>query len=293
MNWLHPQFNAISPPKIGSLLDHSFFSFRRFNLSLRVILTTLLALVLLNGCAPPRPAPVVSREVGHQRAYAPTSNSKFYTVRRGDTIYSIAWRYGLDYREFAKRNNIRFPYSIYPGRKLRVKYQASRDIAKSKFPIIKPARASKAQPSVVSKVDPGQNKRITPQKKPNYSLKLRWQWPTNGRVKVGFKKGDHSRKGLMLTGRLGQDIKAAETGTVVYSGSGLIGYGKLLIIKHNKNYLSAYGHNKRLLVKEGDQVKKGAHIADMGTNGSGNVALHFEIRRNGIPVDPLRLLPRK
>ncbi len=97
----------------------------------------------------------------------------------------------------------------------------------------------------------------------------------------------------MLGGRLGQGVKAAEAGAVVYSGSGLIGYGQLLIIKHNKNYLSAYGHNKRLLVKEGDQVKRGAKIAEMGSNGSGNIVLHFEIRRNGVPVDPLRLLPRK
>ncbi len=96
-----------------------------------------------------------------------------------------------------------------------------------------------------------------------------------------------------MAGRLGQQVKAAEAGTVVYSGSGLIGYGQLLIIKHNKNYLSAYGHNKKLLVKEGDKVKKGARIAEMGTNGSGNIVLHFEIRRNGVPVDPLLLLPRK
>jgi lipoprotein NlpD len=125
------------------------------------------------------------------------------------------------------------------------------------------------------------------------NLKLRWQWPTQGRVGAKFRRGDQTRKGVLLSGRLGQGIKAAEAGTVVYSGSGLVGYGKLVIIKHNKNYLSAYGHNRKLMVKEGDRVKKGTHIADMGKNGSGNTVLHFEIRRNGIPVDPLPLLPRR
>lgn len=199
----------------------------------------------------------------------------------------------MDYREFAKWNDIRSPYSIHPGRRLRVKSPKTSRVVKTRPTLIRPARESKVQQAVISNASPKQKKSITSHKTPNYSLKLHWQWPTEGKVKVKFKKGDHSRKGIMLTGQLGQDVKAAEAGTVVYSGSGLIGYGKLLIIKHNKNYLSAYGHNKRLLVKEGDQVRKGTHIADMGTNGSGDVALHFEIRRNGIPVDPLPLLPRR
>lgn len=292
MNWVPPQFKLFSLSVMGCLFAHPHFAFRRLHISSLAIFTTLLTLVLLSGCAPPRPAPVVSREVGHQRGYA--SSSKFYTVRRGDTIYSIAWRYGLDYREFARWNNIRSPYSIHPGRRLRVKGRATREITHREVSArISPARESRMPSAVVSKASPVAKNSSTSQNNSNYSLKLHWQWPTNGKVKLGFKKGDHTRKGVVLTGQLGQDIKAAEAGTVVYSGSGLIGYGKLLIIKHNKNYLSAYGHNKTLLVKEGDRVKKGAHIADMGTNGSGDVALHFEIRRNGIPVDPLPLLPRR
>jgi lipoprotein NlpD len=109
----------------------------------------------------------------------------------------------------------------------------------------------------------------------------------------GFKAGDPLRKGIKIGGRSGDTIQAAEGGKVVYSGSGLIGYGQLIIVKHNENYLSAYGHNSRLLVKEGDQVTKGQKIAVMGTANTGDPLLHFEIRRDGKPVDPLRLLPRR
>ncbi len=101
------------------------------------------------------------------------------------------------------------------------------------------------------------------------------------------------RKGIKISGRSGSKISAAESGKVVYSGSGLIGYGRLIIIKHNDKYLSAYGHNRKILVKEGDRVSKGQTIAEMGKANSGDPLLHFEIRRDGKPVDPLRLLPRR
>ena len=120
---------------------------------------------------------------------------------------------------------------------------------------------------------------------------LQWQWPTDGRVAQGYAAGDATRKGLKIAGTLGQPIYAAEAGRVVYSGSGLIGYGALIIIKHNKDFLSAYGYNSKILVKEGDQVTKGEHIAEMGRNGGGPPMLHFEIRRRGKPVDPSEVLP--
>jgi lipoprotein NlpD len=242
------------------------------------------------------PAPVVSREVGVKRqdsSYAPRRPKPgYYRIKRGDTIYSIAWRYGVDYREFASWNNIRYPYRIHPGQYLRVKRPSGRRQTPG-YTSIKPATESKSQVAAISNKKKTPKKRTVSKKDSYQNLKLRWQWPTKGRVSVRFRKGDQSRKGVILSGRQGQDIKAAEAGTVVYSGSGLIGYGKLIIIKHNKNYLSAYGHNQKLLVKEGDKVNKGAHIADMGKNGSGNTVLHFEIRRNGVPVDPLPLLPRR
>jgi lipoprotein NlpD len=122
---------------------------------------------------------------------------------------------------------------------------------------------------------------------------LRWSWPTDGQVESTFSASDPARKGIKVAGTAGQPIRSAEAGNVVYSGSGLIGYGRLIIIKHNDKYLSAYGHNRKLLVKEGDRVTKGERIAEMGVSNTGHAVLHFEIRRDGEPVDPLRLLPRK
>jgi lipoprotein NlpD len=125
------------------------------------------------------------------------------------------------------------------------------------------------------------------------SVKLRWQWPTKGKVIQSFSSKDPNRKGIKLAGYAGEAVYASEAGKVVYSGSGLIGYGMLIIVKHNNDYLSAYGHNRKLLVKEGDQVKRGMRIAEMGKNGSGQAMLHFEIRRNGNPINPVALLPRR
>ena len=130
------------------------------------------------------------------------------------------------------------------------------------------------------------------------SKTLEWRWPTVGqRISQTFSADDPSRQGLDISGRLGSPVVVAAPGKVVYAGSGLVHYGKLIIVKHNEKYLSAYAYNKKLHVKEGDVVKAGQKIAEMGsesTNGrAGSAKLHFEIRRNGEPVDPLRYLPRR
>ena len=117
-----------------------------------------------------------------------------------------------------------------------------------------------------------------------------WRWPTRGKVIGAF--GRSGRKGIDVAGRFGQPVVAAAGGKVVYSGGGLIGYGELIIVKHNKQYLSAYAHNSKLLVQEGAIVKGGQRIAEMGRTGADQVKLHFEIRRNGKPVDPIRYLPK-
>lgn len=122
---------------------------------------------------------------------------------------------------------------------------------------------------------------------------MRWSWPTEGRIVQTFLENDRSRQGIEISGSLGQPIHATEAGKIVYSGSGLIGYGQLIIIKHDKNYLSAYGHNRKILVKEGDEVTRGQRIAEMGRPPDGQPLLHFEIRRKGAPVNPLSLLPGK
>ena len=118
-----------------------------------------------------------------------------------------------------------------------------------------------------------------------------WRWPTSGRVIRGYSSSVH--KGIDISGKRGDPIQAVAAGKVVYAGTGIVGFGELLIVKHNEIYLSAYGHNDRLLVAEGDTVRAGQKIAEKGSSGTDTVKLHFEIRREGKPVDPQRLLPRR
>jgi lipoprotein NlpD len=221
-------------------------------------------------------------------------------VRRGDTLYSIAWRSGRDFRSLARWNRIPPPYTIYPGQVLTLtpatrpapapakprQASPSRTTTSSKPAAAPPRPANTSKPKDVAKPPPASQPA-------SRSGPLRWNWPVTGPLLSSYSARDPSRKGIKIGGRPGQPVRAAEGGRVVYSGSGLIGYGQLIIIKHNDNYLSAYGHNAKLLVKEGEQVARGKHIADMGRSNEGRPMLHFEIRRDGRPVDPLGLLPRK
>jgi lipoprotein NlpD len=236
--------------------------------------------------------PVASHEY---RKPAVKPRSGYYRVRRGDTMYSIAWRFGYDHRRMAAWNGIRSPYTIYPGQLLRIRPPTSTKVASTrttrypKSPTASTQTTAKKKSASAKKVTPSKNTKS----KAVTSVKLRWQWPTKGKVIQSFSSKDPNRKGVKLAGYAGEAVHASEAGKVVYNGSGLIGYGMLIIVKHNNDYLSAYGHNRKLLVKEGDQVKKGARIAEMGKSGSGQAMLHFEIRRNGNPVNPVTLLPRR
>ena len=191
----------------------------------------------------------------------PSKPPSVYKVKKGDTLYSISWRYGMDYKSVAKMNNIRSPYKIVVGQKIR----------------FKPYKTTKKAATPASSA----NKHLT------------WRWPTKGRVVSTYSKSAAGRKGINIAGKSGQNVVASAAGKVVYSGNGLPRYGNLLIIKHNDVYLSAYAHNKKLLVKEGQQVKAGQKVAIMGKTGAQRDQLHFEIRRNGKPVDPLRFLPKQ
>jgi len=254
----------------------------------------------LLGCSTPSPAPV---EIRGDRA---PIRSTVYIVQTGDTLWSIAWRSGFDYRQLAAWNGLRSPYTIYPGQRLRLtsphrtasrpppKRLASESPAPRTYPRPPPSHApSKQAPQPSSKPQvPASSPAATVSS--GASGSLHWRWPIDGGVVVqGFSAGDATRKGMKIRGDLGQPIVAAEAGRVVYSGSGLIGYGRLIIIKHNKDYLSAYGYNRKILVQENDQVARGQHIADMGRNGGGPPMLHFEIRRRGKPVDPAKVLPSR
>jgi len=225
---------------------------------------------------------------------AVTSNATRYRVRAGDTLYAIAWRNDKDFRDLARWNGIRKPYTIYQGQWLRLKPPKRR---------LPPAPASKTQTSPeASRNKPvAKPQKVAPKAASNPPKKvvaqkagpLKWKWPAKGGVQSTYRSGDRLRKGIKLAGNPGDPVRAAESGKVVYSGSGLIGYGRLIIVKHNDKYLSAYGHNRKLLAKQGQHVTKGQQIAEMGMSNEGKPLLHFEIRRNGKPVNPLALLPRR
>jgi lipoprotein NlpD len=154
------------------------------------------------------------------------------------------------------------------------------------------AQVSVPTPRTQSK--PSRHAKVAEQGQLKKQVKLNWAWPTNGRVVQTFSKSDQNRKGIRIQGNIGQPIKAAEAGRVVYAGSGLVGYGNLVIIKHDQEFLSAYGYNRKLLVKEGDKLAKGDIVAHMGSpNRGGQPMLHFEVRKQGRPINPLPLLPRR
>ena len=189
-----------------------------------------------------------------------------HTVRRGETLYTIAWRYGRDHQDLARWNKLGDGSLIYPGQVLRLTPPSGRDAG-----VRRGNRRASAPP-----LPP-----IAEQPAP------RWSWPTRGNVAVAFGGRPGSGTGVLIAGRPGQAVRAAAGGRVVYSGGGLVGYGQLIIVKHNDSFLSAYGHNSKLLVREGDQVRRGQPIAEMGEGPERKPRLHFEIRRNGKPVDPL------
>jgi len=255
----------------------------------------LAALLCGAGCTAPGPAPVVDSSRPRDAAPPPVHSPRGpslplekaapavplrHLVRRGDTLYAIAWRHALDYRDIAAWNRLRPPYVIYAGQQLRLRPSKSPVAPSPPVRARQPARAEK------QRIVPAPPLRQSAARKEP----IRWGWPAKGKLlKI---ESLTARSGLRIGGRLGQRVQASADGEVVYSGSGLLGYGKLIIIKHNEKFLSAYGHNSELLVKEGDRVRSGQQIAKMGKAVNGDVMLHFEIRERGKPIDPLKYLPK-
>lgn len=231
----------------------------------RASLPVVAACLLLGGCGPKT-----------RWDYTPQDE---HVVRSGETLYAIAWRYGKDPGQLARWNGIEDPSRIYPGQVIRLTLppgmSASAPPGKS---------ASTAQPKSGA---PRELPPIPTQPAPN------WTWPVAGKVVVEFGDRPGTGTGLLIGGRFGDPVQAAAPGRVVYAGDGLIGYGKLIILKHNDTYLSAYGHNASLLVREGEIIEKGQRIATMGEGPGREPRLHFEIRQNGKPVNPRQFLPVK
>ena len=194
-----------------------------------------------------------------------------HIVRKGETLFSIAWRYGKDPADVARWNKLGDGSLIYPGQVIRLEPPTGANQRSASTG----TSSRQSLPSIPAQPTPP------------------WSWPTRGNIAVEFGGKPGSGTGVLIDGRAGQAIVAAASGRVVYAGGGLIGYGQLIILKHNDTYLSAYGHNAKLLVKEGQSVRKGQQIATMGEGPERKPRLHFEIRRNGEPVNPRQYLPAR
>ena len=291
----------------------------------RLPLAAALAALALAGCAAQRGAPVVDRSAASKPAPAaakPDGRAAFYTVKKGDTLYSIALDNGVDHRELAQWNGIAPGGVIRVGQTLRLTPPAS-----AAAPAAGPATSSafktapgvqgrplgdavaagdnvKTQPKAVRapyseqtyaqlaslKPDAAPKAEPQPGARPDGDAAVPWGWPASGKMISGFNESANL-KGIAIAGKLGQPVLASAPGRVIFSGTGIRGFGKLIVIKHNETYLSVYAHNSELLVKEGQSVTKGQKIAEMGSTDTDQVKLHFEIRRYGKPVDPLKLLP--
>lgn len=261
--------------------------------TLSLLLITLLTVTGLTGCSAFRSAPVSERP-----AIQVVEPKGDYTVKKGETLYSIAVRNGLNYHDLAALNGISPPYTIYPGQQLRFSKQPKKVIAPPPVAEAKPAPRPEEPrrplperyKNAVYNAKPVQEKVAKPAAD---AVNIAWVWPARGTIIGRFSDQGSVNKGVDLSGKRGEPVFAAADGTVVYSGPGIVGYGNLIIIKHNDIYLSAYAHNSRLLVQEGNSVKAGQVIAEIGSSGTQRDKLHFEIRKYGRPVDPLIYLPKR
>ena len=225
------------------------------------------------------------------RDASPTPSYKIQThiVAKGDTVYSIAWRYGLDYKGLSRVNRLDSQYRIWPGQALNLNVPPSPTGGVS---------GANSGHVVSAKTSGGRmlnQSHSTPlNATPGVDAKaFDWVWPAKGEVISTFDQASGLNKGIDIRGNLGEPVSAAANGVVVYAGSGLRGYGKLLIVKHSDKILSAYAHNHAIHVGEGDKVKIGQKIAEVGFSGTQTTKLHFEIRNDGNPVDPLAYLPKR
>lgn len=277
----------------------------------------LAALALLAACGTQKPAPVVDRsstpssragQTAPAAAPSPSGTREardgVYTVQRGDTLFSIALAFGIDSRELARINNISDPSQLTVGQSLRVRPPTDASVA-TVTPVapvgsteVRPLPLPGAAPPATTPSAPAATAPAPAAAKPPETAKpapvessLQWAWPAAGKVIEGFE--DPRNKGIDISGAEGEPIRVAADGKVVYVGSAVRGYGNLVIVEHADEFISAYAHNRQIVVKQGQQVKRGEKIAEMGKSDADRPKLHFEIRRQGKPLDPQRYLPSR
>jgi lipoprotein NlpD len=270
--------------------------------ALLAFILTVSAAIWLSGCVrnDDNSAPVINGW-RYSQAHSPA-----YRVRAHDTLYSIAWSYGLDYRALAAANNLPPPYHIVPGQTLNM--VVGRPVANNNRwaqtaprTAAQPSRVTYQRPRTLppprSVVQPAHNQvRAKPMSSPTMAHRplnqpvYSWLMPARGRIVKRFSNMPLGNKGIDIAGSFNEPVIASAAGEVVYAGAGVRGYGNLIILKHNESYLSAYAYNQRVLVKEGSWVQKGQKIGTMGRTDAGTVLLHFEIRHDGKPVNPLLYL---
>jgi lipoprotein NlpD len=288
----------------GARVGHTVIRQRKDWAGFKLLVIALAMGTLLAGCSSTSSTSARVVDRNNAAPKRPTVTSGQYIVKPGDTLFSIAFRYGWDYKELAARNGIPAPYTIRPGQPIRFSSGAtgsttvvSNPSSSSKTTVIRrPVGSTSTAPSGSTKpatTAPTTSAPVVATVPAAERAVGGWTWPANGVLIGKFASNGSLNKGIDIAGDLGQPVFAASDGAVVYAGSGLRGYGELIIIKHSDTYVSAYGHNRRLLVREGQQVKAGQSIAEMGSTGTDRVKLHFEIRRQGKPVDPLQFLPRR
>ncbi|HBQ3153696.1 TPA: murein hydrolase activator NlpD [Klebsiella quasipneumoniae] len=291
------------------------------------------------------PVQTVNGKIVYNRKYGDIPKGSYtggstYTVKRGDTLFYIAWVTGNDFRDLAQRNNVPAPYALNVGQVLQVGNASGQPITGENAVSQASARASggatatttsaqkstavvASQPTITYSESSGEQSatKMLPNNKPATTTSTvvapvtapttvsttqptasststsspisSWRWPTDGKVIENFSGAEGGNKGIDIAGSKGQAIVATADGRVVYAGNALRGYGNLIIIKHNDDYLSAYAHNDTMLVREQQEVKAGQKIATMGSTGTSSTRLHFEIRYKGKSVNPLQYLPQR
>ena len=258
--------------------------FRAGSAAIPWVLLILICCLLLVACGS-TPAPV------SHRPPPPSQKINHHVVAQGDTLFAIAWRYELSVESLARANGLSRPYNIYLGQRLTLDMSGARAAYSKPVPVARPRPVKDVRPASGQPAVKKSSRVAQPKHYPLPKGKWLWQWPVKGAVSRHY---DTNRvfKGLDIQSSKGREVGSAAPGIVVYAGQGLRAYGQLLIIKHSEIYLSAYAHNRKMYVKEGQKVAAGQKISEVGGDPENSGRLYFEIRKHGKPVDPMRLLPR-